>query len=72
MIKLSFYYSFQLQCADEQLEDFEKEYFLLLEYISLELGDLANLKPVETVENSIELVKGYFNEWIFNYAAKEV
>ena len=66
------YHSYQLQRSDEQLEEFEKNFLLLLEYISLELGDLAKMKPVKQIDNSIELAQGYFNDWIFNYTTKEV
>lgn len=70
--KAELYYSYQLQCSDEQIEQFEKEYLLLLEYISQELGELATMKPFSKVDNAIELAQGYFNDWIFNYTIKEV
>ncbi|UDK98378.1 hypothetical protein EYB33_19830 [Lysinibacillus sphaericus] len=66
------YYSYQLQCSDEQLEEFEKDYLLLLEYIFRELGSETGTEPFKYYENSIELAQGYFNDWILNYTIKEV
>jgi hypothetical protein len=66
------YYSYQLQCSDEQLEEFEKDYLLLLEYISCELGSEAGTEPFKYYENSIELAQSFFNEWIFEYTFREV
>ncbi|MGI2792229.1 hypothetical protein [Bacillus cytotoxicus] len=66
------YYSYQLQCSDEQLEEFEKDYLLLLEYISHEQGSEAGTAPFKYYENSIELAQGFFNEWILEYTFRKV
>jgi hypothetical protein len=65
------FYEVQLQDSNDLIKAFERQYLFMLEYISLELGDLVGELPEQPQENAIERAESYFLEWLVQMAIEE-